>query len=282
MDAEVVAVAEHATAESLLDPIRLTYDHPDVFMSSVSWNFESFSENDKIEIFALEQYLEQAAIEDISDSDGSPLIMKQKFDPWLYQSGYPIIHVSWDPIIKTIHLTQSHFNPDLFQGYPASEFNYKWNIPITIGDRSNSALLHSGADTRMDRQDISIKDENLAGDWTMINIGAHTLCRVNYDQETFGHIADQLKVEHNIPGVKADPPIIFLAALSVCWIPIWNRHHISVRKLLQCTELVVTCRYQAFADTEILVRNSVFNLTYLYIEPWEGEEKNIIQHYFGQ
>ncbi|ELT97205.1 hypothetical protein CAPTEDRAFT_196092 [Capitella teleta] len=141
---------------------------------------------------------QQAAIEDISDSDGSPLIMKQKFDPWLYQSGYPIIHVSWDPIIKTINLTQSHFNPDLFQGYPASEFNYKWNIPITIGDRSNSALLHSGVDIWMDRQDITIKDENLAGDWILINIGAHTLCRVNYDQETFGQIAEQLKVDHQV------------------------------------------------------------------------------------
>ncbi|ELU11982.1 hypothetical protein CAPTEDRAFT_216790 [Capitella teleta] len=144
---EGIIVSDYSELEFLthLIPVQ-AYDYPDAFMSSVSWNFESFSENEKKDIFALEQYLkrylrkfaystatsddlwdcltEQAAIEDISDSDGSPLIMKQKFDPWLYQSGYPIIHVSWDPIIKTINLTQSHFNPDLFQGYPASEFKY--------------------------------------------------------------------------------------------------------------------------------------------------------------
>ncbi|ELT98983.1 hypothetical protein CAPTEDRAFT_225380 [Capitella teleta] len=192
----------------------------------VSWDFKSFKTTPRSEIFGqqyskgalilrmVEQVLspetfqrgiqvfsmnpkQQAAIEYISDSDGSPLIMKEKFATWLYQSGYPIIHVSWDPILETINLTQSHFNPNA-QEHPASEFNYKWNIPISIGDISNSALLHYGADIWMDRQDAIIEDVNIAGDWIMINIGAHTLCRVHYDQETFGHIAQQLKVDHQV------------------------------------------------------------------------------------
>ncbi|ELU13808.1 hypothetical protein CAPTEDRAFT_195493 [Capitella teleta] len=158
---------------------------------------------------------EQAVADNISDTDGSPLILKHKFDPWLDQIGYPTIHVSWDPVFKTIHLTQSPCNTTRDGYVLANGLDYKWNIPITIGDRSTSAALHSGVDVWMDRQDIGktiyriskaslpcliavVQNRNLTGDWIMINIGAHTLCRVQYDQETFKHIAEQLLKDHKV------------------------------------------------------------------------------------
>ncbi|ELU09285.1 hypothetical protein CAPTEDRAFT_221133 [Capitella teleta] len=169
---------------------------PETFQSGIQRYLENFAYSTATSDDLWESLSEQAAIDGITDTDGSPLIMKQKFDPWLDQIGYPIVHVSWDPTTTTINLTQSHFNPEAHE-FPNSEYNYKWNIPITIGDRSSSAALHS-----------VIEDESLAGDWIMINIGAHTLCRVQYDEETFEHIAEQLQTDHQI--IHPESRVLFL------------------------------------------------------------------------
>ncbi|ELU06734.1 hypothetical protein CAPTEDRAFT_226393 [Capitella teleta] len=138
---------------------------------------------------------EQAALEGVTDQDGSPLDLKEKFDPWLQQRGYPLIHASWDPVLKSINLTQDLYNPR--ERYlPSADYNYKWNIPLTFGDRSSSASVPEGVDIWMDREDSVVDGRKLSGSWILINIGARSLCRVKYDHETFGGIIEQLNKNH--------------------------------------------------------------------------------------
>jgi hypothetical protein len=44
---------------------------------------------------------------------------------------------------------------------------------------------------------------HLAGDWIMANIGAHTLCRVQYDNDTFNNIIEQLVRDHEVSLERA-------------------------------------------------------------------------------
>ena len=53
----------------------------------------------------------QASDDGITDVDGSPLDIKEKFDPWVEQSGFPLLFVHWDYESGNVTLTQSHYNP---------------------------------------------------------------------------------------------------------------------------------------------------------------------------
>lgn len=46
------------------------------------------------QVFIVSVTLQQAAEDGITDTDGSPLDFKEKFDPWIEQGGFPLLRVN--------------------------------------------------------------------------------------------------------------------------------------------------------------------------------------------
>ena len=55
--------------------------------------------------------MQQAEEDGVTDSDGSPLDIKEKFDPWVDQLGFPLLYVTRDYDNEAVTLTQGHYNP---------------------------------------------------------------------------------------------------------------------------------------------------------------------------
>ena len=70
---------------------------------------------------------QQAAADNVTDVDGSPLDIKLKFDPWIEQAGYPVLTVTRNYEDASVTLAQAHYNPDN-QIWPPSV--HGWDIFI--------------------------------------------------------------------------------------------------------------------------------------------------------
>lgn len=55
--------------------------------------------------------LQQAAEDGITDTDGSPLNIKEKTDPWIYQRGHPLITLVRDADVGVLVSQEYFLNP---------------------------------------------------------------------------------------------------------------------------------------------------------------------------
>ncbi|XP_011304326.1 aminopeptidase N-like [Fopius arisanus] len=117
------------------------------------------------------------------------LNIKEVMDPWLDQSGYPMLDVTRDYETGLITITQ--INAENFDS------GNMWTIPITYAttskpDFSVTQPNHFLRDVKMS----FIPDEINSNDWIILNLQQTGYYRVNYDWENWKRIAAYLNTEN--------------------------------------------------------------------------------------
>ncbi|ELU05917.1 hypothetical protein CAPTEDRAFT_195045 [Capitella teleta] len=169
-------------------------------------NFE-FSNAETDDLWAM--LTAQAAQEGITNPDGSPLDVKNKFDPWVLQSGYPLVQAIRNYDSGDLTIFQSHFNPNT-EDWPPSDFGYSWNVPVSVlteNDNDPDAKLVAW----MDRVPAIVIEDAMpsnASEWYLVNPGTRFFYRVQYDAQNMANINRQLVDDHEVFDVETRAALI--------------------------------------------------------------------------
>ncbi|XP_066591369.1 aminopeptidase N-like [Prorops nasuta] len=132
------------------------------------------------------------------------LNIKEAMDPWIYQSGYPMITVRRDynngNLIVTQQLYLSNLNSSfIFEPYDSKEFHeYKWSIPINYATQSHQDFTNTFASHWLKPEDDNLVIYNVdPSDWIIINLQSTGYYRVNYDQINWRRIAKYMKLNNH-------------------------------------------------------------------------------------
>ncbi|NXK97688.1 AMPN Aminopeptidase, partial [Formicarius rufipectus] len=113
-------------------------------------------------------------------------------DRWILQMGFPVVTV--DTNTGTINQTHFLLDPNSHVDRP-SEFNYIWIVPITVmfsdGILNGRQWLTKASDTK-----ILFKLES--PDWLLLNLNVSGYFRVNYNQENWNQLLNQLSTNHSV------------------------------------------------------------------------------------
>ncbi len=110
-----------------------------------------------------------AALEDVSGAGVGDMM-----DTWIYQGGYPIIHVSAPCDRRSVTLGQSRF---LYRG---EDDGRRWIVPISLAIHSKSGV--GMRHIRLNTDSVTIEfDEPF--DWLNANAGGHGFYRVDYESD---------------------------------------------------------------------------------------------------
>lgn len=112
-------------------------------------------------------------------------------DRWILQMGFPVITVD----TKTGNISQKHFllDPESTVTRP-SEFNYLWIVHISSlknGNKQKDFWLE-GAST------IHDQFKTTANDWVLLNVNVTGYYQVNYDEENWRRIQEQLQKDLSV------------------------------------------------------------------------------------
>ncbi|ELU05920.1 hypothetical protein CAPTEDRAFT_195048 [Capitella teleta] len=151
----------------------------------------------------------QAAQDGITDPDGSPLDLKERFDPWVLQSGYPLIRTIRNYETGSLTLSQKQFNPN-DEEWPDSEFDYSWHVPISILNEDDESITPRLV-TWMSRVPAIVLDESMpseTNEWYLVNPGTRFFYRVQYDSQNMANLNRQLNEDHLVFDVETRAALI--------------------------------------------------------------------------
>ncbi|XP_077996674.1 endoplasmic reticulum aminopeptidase 2-like [Glandiceps talaboti] len=160
----------------------------DVFMKGIKHYLEThaYGNADKDDLWA--------ALTKADRENGGTTNMKEIMDTWILQMGYPFVTLTRNG--NTVTATQQRFliYPDGEQAGNESPFNYKWNIPftyITSGDTETAIRL-----TLMSTSgEFTLPAETT---WFKGNVKSTGFYRVNYDDNSWDVIIQQLQDDHTV------------------------------------------------------------------------------------
>ncbi|KAE8618156.1 hypothetical protein XENTR_v10009290 [Xenopus tropicalis] len=124
-----------------------------------------------------------------------PLPIKDIMDTWVLQMGFPVVKID----TATGVVTQKHFllDPDSVVTRP-SPFDYKWKVPISykISSKEDNIWLQNESET--------VEDFKITGnDWLLVNLNVTGYYRVNYDDNNWSRLLNQLQTSHQaIPVIN--------------------------------------------------------------------------------
>lgn len=126
-------------------------------------------------------------------SEKSAVNVKEVMDTWTIQMGLPVV------TIKRIEDNKATADQNVFLILPgakpnrSSPFNYSWHIPLTyITEDSNKS-----AQLWMNRGSVSLNWPSTAR-WIKANVNQIGYYRVNYDNENWRNLCQQLNVDHKV------------------------------------------------------------------------------------
>jgi len=137
----------------------------------------------------------QAAVDEITNPDGSALDIGRWMDPWFNQMGYPLVHVQ--RTAGTAVVRQSHFlnPPNQIMDTP-SQWNYKWDIPLTVvHSQSTSAAWDAPPVEWLNIDSEEVVVTGLPSDineWVIFNSKGRMYYRVQYDDASLAAIVETL------------------------------------------------------------------------------------------
>ncbi|XP_006824368.2 aminopeptidase N-like [Saccoglossus kowalevskii] len=139
------------------------------------------------------------------------LNVKLIMDTWTLQMGYPVVTVWRDANTATIlHTNQSHFLLDPYDE-PSSKYDdlgYKWYVPITYTHGSEQEFKNPALKWQ-NRGPASIELNGASdNDWIILNINQTGYYRVNYQNNDWEKLADQLKDDHLVIPVRSRTALI--------------------------------------------------------------------------
>ncbi|XP_054725821.1 aminopeptidase N-like [Anastrepha obliqua] len=119
-----------------------------------------------------------------------PATMAAMFSSWSQQSGYPLLTVTRNYNNNTFTITQDAFFPNKNQTSDKT-----WYIPLNYAHKSNPDYRNTTASHFMLKtKEIEISDNSLAADdWLILNKQSTGFYRINYDEQNWNLIIDELK-----------------------------------------------------------------------------------------
>ncbi|XP_052090870.1 uncharacterized protein LOC127727793 [Mytilus californianus] len=129
--------------------------------------------------------------------DGNPLDVKDIMDTWILQMNYPVVKVTRSN--GKLHLEQKRFlfNPSATDpGKYPSPYNYTWKIPFTYTTSDNLQFNQSYKDVMWFNLQSEMDIPTSSSGWIVGNVQQYGYYRVNYDDENWQALIEQLKTDH--------------------------------------------------------------------------------------
>ncbi|CAD6242385.1 GSCOCG00009475001-RA-CDS [Cotesia congregata] len=120
--------------------------------------------------------------------EDKPLDIKETMDPWIEQTGTPVVNVTRNYETGEITLIQKNSRNE----NPKN----KWRIPINFATKSNPDFSRTTPTMWMEvDQEVTTIPDVKTDDWIIVNIQQRGFYQVNYDKENWKLIADYLNSE---------------------------------------------------------------------------------------
>ncbi|KAK3895772.1 hypothetical protein Pcinc_000525 [Petrolisthes cinctipes] len=153
-------------------------------------------------------YLTTAAEEDNTLPEDTTV--KMIMDTWTLQMGYPVITVTRTQDGTSATLTQERFlSVENERRYKADE--YRWWVPITYTTQDNPDFdaTHAEDWIKDTEAQITLADSLPASDkWVIFNLQQTGYYRVNYDENNWGLLVQQLETDHTVIHVASRSQLI--------------------------------------------------------------------------
>jgi len=143
----------------------------------------------------------QAAIDGITNPDGSAINLGVLMNAWLDQFGYPVLNVTRNGDGTATVTSRQYFNPVSQTADVPSDYGYSWSIPITVGTRATigSEPTPPGFWIPFGSSSATLTGiPTTAGDWFMINVKQLAFYRVQYDSSSHRDIVNQLITDYTV------------------------------------------------------------------------------------
>ncbi|XP_077977424.1 aminopeptidase N-like [Glandiceps talaboti] len=173
--------------------------------------FQCFLDRDVI-LQGLKDYLERYKYDNVVTDDLWEMLtladrgrgntnVKLVMDTWSLQAGHPIVTVTRSSP-EVAHLTQERFfsDPNDDNDYSWPDLGYTWYVPITytagiMGQEGLDNPHRAWMNKEPAEIDLSDVSEN---DWILMNINKTGFYRVNYDDDNWNKLAEQLRDDHEV------------------------------------------------------------------------------------
>ncbi|XP_064114526.1 aminopeptidase N-like isoform X2 [Macrobrachium nipponense] len=142
------------------------------------------------------KYLTMAAHED--GTLPTDLTVKTIMDTWTLQMGYPVINVTRSPDGTTATVTQERYL--LNKKDSRDDSKYSWWVPLNYASQGNPNFTVTSPLVWMKDSESEITVSSLpSGDeWVIFNVQETGFYRVNYDDDNWNLIIEQLKADHEV------------------------------------------------------------------------------------
>ncbi|XP_056008322.1 putative aminopeptidase-2 isoform X2 [Ostrea edulis] len=131
-----------------------------------------------------------------------PANIKDIMDTWISQMNYPVVKVTKSSS-GAVHVEQKRFlvnDPSTDPGQFVSKFNYIWKVPFTFRTSDDGNFDVSDADVKwiMDSGNDILGSSYPTGQgkWILGNVHQYGFYRVNYDDDNWMALMNQLKQQH--------------------------------------------------------------------------------------
>nr|XP_006820751.1 PREDICTED: aminopeptidase N-like [Saccoglossus kowalevskii] len=126
--------------------------------------------------------------------------VKMVMDTWTLQAGHPVVTVNRTDADNAV-ATQRYFMMDPHDFYDAKydHMGYTWYVPLTLTHGGNPDFvdfslqwLNANSTANLDLSNVD------ANDWILVNVNKLAFYRVNYDDENWKRLSEQLKDNHEV------------------------------------------------------------------------------------
>ena len=113
------------------------------------------------------------------------------FDPWIRQTGYPILHVTRE-VPGVISINVSRYKSDNFPAnWPETSYNYEWHIPFTYKHKYDDTIELHWLINGGNEKAFNISDN---GNFLVGNINSNGFYRIEYDDNLLSEIIQSVKL----------------------------------------------------------------------------------------
>ncbi|XP_068228789.1 LOW QUALITY PROTEIN: aminopeptidase N-like [Palaemon carinicauda] len=159
-------------------------------------NYLEAFQYDNAEQDDLWEYLTTAAHED--GTLPSDLTVKTIMDTWTLQMGYPVINVTRSLDGTTATVTQERYL--LNKKNSMDDRHYSWWVPLNYASQSNPNFTVTSPSVWMKASESEVTVSSLPSseEWVIFNVQETGFYRVNYDDDNWNLIIQQLKTDHEV------------------------------------------------------------------------------------
>jgi puromycin-sensitive aminopeptidase len=119
----------------------------------------------------------------LEDSTGQPA--RALMDTWIFQAGYPLIHVEKDPLGIVVSQRIFRYLQD------SSNQELKWHVPILLRAKTKTGMI----DKIILLTDRELRVEGGEYEWVVVNAGGHGFYRVRYSPELMTALQQHLRTQ---------------------------------------------------------------------------------------